>query len=239
MRFATLAIGGLLVAVVGFVAGRSIDRKWPPGDGYTNPFERLQAGYAEIPATACTGTPTGLIRIKLTNILGRLNAGKTVERDIAFFKVGDMGGEAILPSMVKLPELAPGDIKGFPTTLDFGTEFRGGQRLVDTGSHVVVRVVLDQEPMMNDGVQFLHPQDRTDSAFAVMRSVAPNWKMFCGRQPIRYEPVDGRARAFVDFGIQSTGGPASGSFGIGLLVRDPKVPFVTPIILDPNVRNKG
>ncbi len=241
MRFLTLAVGGLALAVVGFGVGRFVEqRSTPPWDLYKTPYERLRAGYVEIPATPlCTGTPTGLIRIQVTQLLNTLNAKKTVKRDVVWFPMANAPGEADSRGEAVLQLLEPSEIRGFPTNLDFSTSLRNGLRLVDPTKYVVVRVVLDQPPTDNESVEFLHPVNKAESAFAIMRSAASNPKLFCGRREIKYELAGGRQRAFVDFGLQSTGAPESGSFGIGLLVRDLHSPFVTPIILDPNFKNQG
>jgi hypothetical protein len=222
--------------------------------------ERLRAGYVEIPLAGqtCAGQRTGTVTIRLQNLLGRLNAssnpaikGNTLERHITFDTRYGVFDSTDPNAVQGEGRLSANELKGFfATQLDFTTRLltrKGPIMLVEPGKYVMVRVVLDGAT--NPGVEFLRPDtpgSEKDSAFAVMASVDTAQKnmLFC-RGPIKFEDPPGR-NPYVEFGIQSSRlnngtltGPATGSFGIGLLVRDETTPYVTPIILDPAVRNEG
>lgn len=251
MRTLWMLVGGLALATVGYVVGSQIGRTAPAsGHGrITSGPERLRAGYVEIPvADASCADPSkqsGFIVIRLSNLLDTLKAGKTIKRDIGYFPDNDLKPQPQLPpdpnAVVNLKDT---ERQGFfATQLDFSTRLRTAQfdpKLVRQGKFVMVRVVLDAAT--NPDVEFLRPDQpglAMDSAFAVMAAAdtGPRKMLFC-RKPIMRENGPGGSQ-YVDFGIKSTGQPETGSFGIGLLVREPGVSYVTPIILDPAVRNEG
>jgi hypothetical protein len=256
-------VTSLVLLVTGIGIGQVIAQRLAPPrlPEKPNAFERLRAGYYEIPDTPdCHGQLQGTIRIRLSNLLGNLQGPeKTLHREISFFPPSavsrlerrDAGGEIGEPQ----PDVLP----GFPTRLDFYTLVgpRGKQqRLVDPSSYVMVRVVLDQSAAgANESVEFLHQtptpaQVANDpiaaaklaagSQFAIMRAAGTDKKMFCSRRDI----VKGSDQSYVEFGVQSTSVtgqpvPYTGYFGIGLVVRDSDGRHLTPIILDPGVRNEG
>lgn len=236
----------LVSAGLAFAIGRSVvpPRDPPPLPKNPTPLERLRAGYIEIDKTiVCTGEQTGMVRIRLSDLLEQLHSAKTVNRDIVYIEMGKVQREELVTTSVSPTPLSINQNYGLPTKLDFTTTIQEGstiKKLVEPGKYVVVRVILDQAPGRNDSVEFLHPpNDRNDSGFAIMRAAGTNKAMFCGRKPIRYDSDTGVPRSYVDFGVKSTGQAETGSFGIGLLVRDRVAPFVAPIILDPHVKNEG
>nr|WP_310523592.1 hypothetical protein [Polymorphobacter sp.] len=259
MRISAIVIASLALVGAGIAIGWIGNRPETGHEGSSQPMtplERLRAGYFEIDATVdCVGQPSGVIRIRISNLLDKLNAEKTIVRDVSVFRVGDKAGMAGLANGLAMREPVKNEINSFPTRLDFATVWVDDDGidhpLVDPRQnprqYVMVRVILDQAPGMNDSVAFLHPPaDATDSAFAIMRQAGTDPKIFCNRRKIATETVDGGRRTYVEFGVQSVAPvgtsvpkPISGSFGIGLLVRDGATQYVTPIILDPNVRNQG
>jgi hypothetical protein len=264
MRFLWLIISLALLGLIGVgVAQKAGELRTPPRlPKNPTPFEWLEAGYKEIPANfaACSGAPRGTIHIRLSNVLGDLNGGKTVLRNMTYVPANGVTGPLAVPPRVLRPNEKR--IKGFPTNLDFMTTVdRNGVRtrlLNNSGDFVLVRVTLDKTPAAADGsspavnerVDFLHqtvqmPTNLTgaqveaiesDSRFAVLQAYGVDKPMFVCRRPIR---LDGAKNPFVEFAVKSVGGPYSGSFGIGLVVHDPVKPYVTPIIIDPQVENEG
>jgi hypothetical protein len=264
MRYVWLIISLALLGLIGVgVAQKAGELRTPPRlPKNPSPFEWLQAGYKEIPdnLAACPGTPQGTIHIRLSNVLGDLNVGKTVFRNMTYVSANGVTGPlAVQPRILRAGEKR---IKGFPTNLDFMTTVeRNGVRtrlLNNSGDFVLVRITLDKTPAAADGssaaanesVEFLHETVlmkknltsaqieaiESNSRFAVLQAYGVKEGMFVCRRPIR---LDGAKNPFVEFGVKSVGGPYSGSFGIGLVVHDPVSPYVTPIIIDPNVENEG
>lgn len=257
MRIFWYVLAALTMIGVGFGVGRSFESpdKRPPvrSDSRSEQKQKLLVGYYEIsaePDCSAGGTQTGLIRIRLSNLLGRLNDPRTVDRKIRFFSMTEKADEARVPDDTQSPStseprrLTANETAGFfPTNLDFSTlirspEFNG--RAVDADHYVVVRVVLDRRT--NKEVEFLRSKlpgvALNDSSFAIMRSAATDKGMFFCRSPIQSEDTPTGKVDYVDFGIKSVGAK-TGSFGIGLSVKDRIKPYVAPIILDPAVRNQG
>jgi hypothetical protein len=254
MRFLWLIISLLLLALMSIgVAQKAAElRTVPRLPKNPTPFEWLRAGYKEIPAgpANCSGTVSGTIHIRLANVLGDLHGGRTIFRNMTF----EPGNNSAFPPGVP-PRVLRADInkiKGFPTNLDFKTTVEGNgarQIVVDATHHVIIRVTLDKGPASaNERVDFLHqtapanapPAQRDaierDSRFAILQAYGVDRPIFVCRKPIQ---LDADKNPYVDFVVRSVGIPYAGSFGIGLLVRDPSEPHVTPIIIDPQVENEG
>lgn len=254
MRFVWLIISLLLLGLFGVGVAQKAGELRVASRLSKNPtpFEWLRAGYKEIPAAHayCTGTVSGTIHIRLANVLGDLHGGRTIFRNMTYVPANN----TTIPGGVS-PRVLRANvnrIKGFPTNLDFKTvvESNGAsQRVVDATHYVLVRVTLDKSPAAaNERVDFLYqtapanasPAQRDaierDSRFAILQAYGVDRPMFACRQPIQ---LDADKNPYVEFVVRSVGAPYAGSFGIGLLVRDPSEPHVTPIIIDPQVENEG
>ena len=256
-------VTSLVLLAIGAGIGQAVAQRWAPPRLSDNPnaFERLRAGYYEISdVSGCQGQLQGTIRIRLSNLLGNLyGPEKTVYRDIAFFPPNAMSRLERGDTGTDVGEPQPDVLPGFPTRLDFQTQVgprEKRQRLVDPTRYVMVRVVLDQSAAgANQSVEFLHQTPtpaqvandpvaaaklEAGSQFAIMRAAGTSKAMFCSRGDI----VKGDGQSYVEFGVQSVStdghlAPYTGYFGIGLVVRDSDGRHVTPIILDPGVRNEG
>lgn len=203
-------------------------------------IDSLAAGYLPLKENnPCNGTRTGTIRIKVNQILRNLSINKNIgTRTDVDVVVPTSGGERVRNVM------RPAQVPGFPTVFDLETVATGAggsdETLVDQGKYVRVRVIFNMKSGDNNGVRFLYPgMEDTNAKSAILRTTNTDDRMFCSLSDITYETVNGRReRAIIEFGIQSIGAPAYGGFGIGLLVVS-STGDQTPIIIDPNVKNRG
>lgn len=216
----------------------------------------LLAGYKQIPAMGgvnpdtgvlnppCHGTKSGTIRIKVNKIIRNLFRDKNVgiRSDVRFVKLSDNPDTALGEEIVKRPV-----VSNFPTVYDIETVIKRASDpeilVVNSNQYVVVRIVLNMTDARLEGVRLLYPgTSSTDSQGTIFQTTNSSQNMFCDRGPIVYKPngsdVSNANRAYVEFGIQSVGPDAQGGFGIGLLIVAPNGDQ-TPIIIDPNVKNRG
>jgi hypothetical protein len=135
MRIFWYVLAALTMIGVGFGVGRIFvppDERSPGrSDSRSEQKQKLLVGYYEIsadPDCSAGGTQTGLIRIRLANLLARLNDPRTVDRRIRFFSMAEQANEARVADEPQSPgaseprRLTTSETEGFfPTNLDFST----------------------------------------------------------------------------------------------------------------------